>query len=164
MFSVSFLFRDKIKNLNNLGSCQAAVSSWDKPMPCVKTKKNFSKDARVTRFGKILLNFAEILKVLGNFWGVFNIWLNLEPTLAKFYAVGLIFIVANGQIIHPSDHTERHRLNSWPLIKGCLCGPVRDIYLYSKTNCSTLYEVRVGTVVLCAPNKQRNMRSWVWDF
>ena len=49
---------------------------------------------------QIWQNFAhliKILKVFGNFKALFNIYQNLESTLAHFYDIGQIMIVTKGQ-------------------------------------------------------------------
>ena len=45
-------------------------------------------------------HFRKIFNVFSNFNGFVIIWQNIEPTLANFYAIGQMFIVANGQILN----------------------------------------------------------------
>ena len=53
----------------------------------------------VTRFGKMSPIWRNKLRLWQNVDGLISIWKNFESTLAKFYAIGQIFMIVHGKIL-----------------------------------------------------------------
>ena len=65
----------------------------------MKVKQSHYVESSVTRFGEISPLWQTFTSIWQNFDSFFLIWQNAESTLAICDIFGLIFIVANGQIL-----------------------------------------------------------------
>ena len=83
----------------------------------MKVKQSHYVESSVTRFGEISPLWQTFTSIWQNFDSFFLIWQNAEPTLAICDIFGLIFIVANGQVLKKNLTIWSHWLKASFLTK-----------------------------------------------
>ena len=91
----------------------------------------------MTNCGEIWPLWSKVSNLMQNFKGFFSVWQNFERTWAKFYVLGQIFIVVNGQILINNLATLSH----WYLSSSSFALSFIKLYSvhFSQSNFSFIY-------------------------